>query len=112
IALDRRAHLQLQRASILHARRHPATGVWRALSGVDPGLYLDFSWAFVLRDLGESTTRRLLRTRAAIMDGSMPAPAWMRVMLPLADFADFIYTRQMLRGIRWRVERACRSGAC
>lgn len=104
--------LKPERALILHSRRHPATGVWPDLSGDDPGLYLDFSWAFVLRDLGDGTTRLLLRTRAAIMDGSMPAPAWMRVMLPLADFADFIYTRQMLRGIRWRVERACRSGAC
>jgi len=97
--------LEPVRALVLHSRRHPTTGVWPDLSAADPGLYLDFSWAFVLRAVDRSTSRLLLRTRAVVMDGKRPAPGWLRIFLPLADLADFIYTRQMLRGIRRRVER-------
>lgn len=93
---------------VLHSRRHPVTGIWPDLSADDPGLYLDFSWTFVLREVDTGTTRLLLRTRAAVMDGTRPAPGWLRLFLPLVDLADFIYTRQMLRGIRRRVERTRR----
>jgi hypothetical protein len=97
--------LDPKRALVLYSRRHPTTGIWPDLTEENPGLYLDFSWAFVLREVGDGTTRLLLRTRAVVMQGRMPAPAWMRVALPIADFADFLYSRQMLRGIRRRVER-------
>ncbi len=93
------------RALILHSRRHPTSGIWPDLTAPNPGLYLDFSWAFVLKEAVDGTTRLLLRSRSTVMLGRKPAPAWMRVFLPLADFADFIYSRQMLRGIRQRVER-------
>jgi hypothetical protein len=110
-SVDGTAHFRVisvdpERALVLHSRRHPTTGVWPDLSAGDPGLFLDFSWAFVLHPLDDGATRLLLRTRAVVMAGRRPAQPWMRVFLPLADFADFIYTRQMLRGIRRRVERA------
>lgn len=60
----------------------------------------------VLRDEGDGTTRLLMRNRSVVMLGRRPAPALVRVTLPLLDFFDFLYVRQMLRGIRRRVERA------
>lgn len=110
-SVDGTAHfrvVQLEpgRALVLHSRRHPVTGVWPDLSIESPGLYLDFSWAFVLQPLDGESTRLLLRTRAIVMDGDEPAPGWLKAFLPMADLADFIYTRQMLRGIRRRVDGA------
>lgn len=96
--------LQPASALVLHSRRHPRTGIWPDLTSENPGLYLEFSWAFVLREVDPGRTRLLLRSRAIVMSGRRPAPPWMRVFLPIADFADFLYTRQMLRGIRRRVE--------
>ncbi|MEZ4522408.1 MAG: hypothetical protein R3A46_12305 [Thermomicrobiales bacterium] len=103
------ALIEPNRSLVLHSRRHPTTGIWPDLSAADPGLYLDFSWAFVLDEVDDDTTRLLLRTRAIVMQGRKPAPGWMRLALPIADFGDFIYTRQMLRGIRRRVEAHERS---
>lgn len=98
--------IDLLKALVLHSRRHPINGVWPDLSAEDPGLYLDFSWVFVLKELGDGTTRLLLRSRSLVMLGKKPAPPWIQIFLPLADLADFIYSRQMLRGIRRRVENA------
>lgn len=99
------AQIEPGRALVLHSRRHPVTGVWPDLTSGDPGLYLDFSWAFVLQPLDDHTTRLMLRTRAIVVDGKRLASGWLKIFLPMADLADFIYTRQMLRGIRRRVER-------
>jgi hypothetical protein len=97
--------LQPASALVLHSRRHPRTGTWPDLTAANPGLYIEFSWAFVLREIDPDRTRLLLRSRAIVMIGRRTAPPWMRLFLPIADFADFLYTRQMLRGIRRRVER-------
>jgi hypothetical protein len=115
-SVDGTAHFRVAsidpaRALVLHSHRHPRTGVWPDVTADDPGLYLDFSWAFVLRAVDARTTRLLLRTRAVVLDGKRPAPRWLQLFLPLADLADFIYTRQMLRGIRRRVERVHREAA-
>ncbi len=108
-SVDGTAHFRVveidpDRSLVLHSRRHPRSGVWPDLSADDPGLYIDFSWAFVLHPDETGSTRLLLRTRAVIIDGKQSAPAWTRLFLPVADLADFIYTRQMLHGIRKRVE--------
>jgi hypothetical protein len=88
---------------VLHSLRHPISGVWPDLNGSDPGLYLDFSWAFVLHEQHAAATRLLMRSRARVMRGTVPAPGIVRLCLPLIDFADVVYCRQMLRGIRRRV---------
>jgi hypothetical protein len=92
-----------ERALVLHSRRHPVTGVWPDLEIADPGIYLDFSWSFVLSERDDGTTRLLLRSRSLVMNGHSPAPGLVRLVLPLVDLADFIYARQMLRGIQRRV---------
>lgn len=102
--------LEPERALVLHSRRHPTTGIWPDSDAERPGWYLDFSWAFVLRALPDRRSRLLLRTRAAVMRDHAAAPRWTGLLLPLADFADFIYTRQMLRGIRRRAEAHRASG--
>lgn len=109
-SVDGTAHFHVvaiepERALVLHSRRHPVTGIWPDVSADDPGPYLDFSWTFVLRDMGDGTTRLLMRNRSVVMLGKRPAPAVVKVTLPLLDFFDFLYVRQMLRGIRKRVER-------
>ena len=98
--------VQPNKALVLHSRRHPRTGVWPDLLAEDPGLHLDFSWAFVLNEIDERQTRLLIRSRGIVMSGKLPAPRWIRFLEPVADFADFLYTRQMLRGIKRRAERS------
>jgi hypothetical protein len=109
-SVDGTAHFHVasivpNRALVLHSRRHPVSGVWPDLSRDDPGTYLDFSWAFILIEHTAGTTRLLMRNRSVVMIGKQPAPGWVRVFLPLLDFFDFLYVRQMLRGIKQRVER-------
>jgi hypothetical protein len=46
---------------VMHSIRHPWRG--RAVDPRDGGVYLDFSWAFVVRPLDAGHTRLLLRAR-------------------------------------------------
>ncbi len=110
-SVDGTAHFRVvriepRRALVLHSRRHPLNGRWPDLTAANPGPYLDFTWVFALNEMADGSTRLLLRTRGLIMFGRDRAPFWARVFLPLADFADFVYARQMLRGIKRRVERS------
>jgi hypothetical protein len=100
--------IQPREALVLHSRRHPMTGIWPNLTADHPGVYLDCSWAFILHEAEGGSTRLLMRSRAVIMSGTRPAPFLVRATLPVADFFDFLYARQMLRGIRRRAERAGR----
>jgi hypothetical protein len=64
------------------------------------GAWIDFTWAFVLDDLGDGRTRFLFRCRARV------GPTWVRAFYVAAVVpADFVMSRQMLRGVRRRVER-------
>ncbi len=110
-SVDGTAHFRVvriesRRALVLQSRRHPLNGIWPDLTAADPGPYLDFTWVFALNELADGSTRLLLRTRGLVMLGRGRAPFWARVFLPIADFADFVYARQMLRGIKRRVERS------
>ena len=58
----------------------------------------DFSWVFVLRELPGKRTRLLLRMRGTF------SPALLRYLsLPLIVIVDYLFTRQMLLGIKHRV---------
>jgi hypothetical protein len=65
------------------------------------GIYGNFSWAFVLDEVDESTTRLILRTRA----NSGPRLFMMLNNLLLPP-ADFVIVRLMLHTIKQRVEGA------
>lgn len=98
--------IEPEQALVLHSIRHPLNGHWPDLSAPDPGPYLDFVWVFALREQrdGMGPTRLLLRARGVMQ------PRWLAVMLPVADLGDFLYVRQILRGIKRRVEAAAAAG--
>jgi hypothetical protein len=58
----------------------------------------DFTWAFVLRDEPDGTTRLLVRERYAY------TRSWARLMVEPAEAVSFVMSRKMLRGIRNRAE--------
>jgi hypothetical protein len=60
----------------------------------------DFTWAFILRDEPDGTTRLVVRERYAYMR------RWARLIVEPAEVVSFVMTQKMLRGIRNRAERA------
>lgn len=75
---------------VLHSTRHV----------MKPIQEIDFSWAFVVREIGPGHSRLLIRARADY------APRW---ALPFVELvvgpADFVNAGAMLRGIKRRAER-------
>ena len=69
------------------------------------GTYIDFTWAFLLRDKGNGATRLIIRTRANA------APGWAVALLrtPLG-LVDWLVVTTMFRNIRrragWSLARA------
>jgi hypothetical protein len=59
----------------------------------------DFTWAFVLRDEPDGTTRLLVRERYAY------TRTWARLVVETAELVSFLMSQKMLRGIRDRAER-------
>jgi hypothetical protein len=70
------------------------------------GIYADFSWAIILDEVDESTTRMILRARFNVG----PRLSWLPY-LPLILPADFLVARLMLRTIKQRVEGSRRQAA-
>ncbi len=99
--------VQVNRALVLHSRRHPVTGVPPDLSSSDPGPYFDFSWTFVLEETPRGNTLLLIRTR-----GIAQAP-WLfqRLAWLLWPMFDYAMARWMLLGIKARVEAVTREGS-
>jgi len=60
----------------------------------------DFTWAFVLREEQEGTTRLLVRERYAY------TRPWARLLVEPVEAVSFLMTQRMLRGIRDRAQRA------
>ncbi|HET9443084.1 MAG TPA: hypothetical protein VFO65_07155 [Acidimicrobiales bacterium] len=79
---------------VLHSTDHLPPGWARRF-----GATIDFTWAFVLEDVGAGCTRFLFRSRLRV------APAWVRALyLATVVPADFMMSRQMLRGVKARAE--------
>jgi hypothetical protein len=79
---------------VLHSTEHLPPG-WaeRFRAGID------FSWAFVLEPAGADRTRFVFRTRARLRPWRV-AGLYRALVVP----ADFVMSRQMLRGVRARAE--------
>jgi hypothetical protein len=78
---------------VLHSRSHLPPGFrdrW--------GAWIDWSWVFVLHRDDERSTRFIFRSRARIGPPWLAAAYWL-LLIP----ADFVMSRQMLRGIQRRV---------
>ena len=88
-ALDPARHL------VLHSREHLPPG-WEDRFGAA----IDWTWAFVLHPVESGRTRFLFRTRVRLRPWWVAA-FYRAVILP----ADFVMSRQMLRGVRERAER-------
>ena len=81
---------------VLHSREHlPPHWADRF------GAWIDFTWAFVLEDLGDGRTRFQFRSRSRL------GPPWVRLLYHAALVpADFVMARQMMRGVKHRAETA------
>ena len=93
------ADLEQNRYLILHSQDHLPSG-WKQRFGA----WIDWTWAFVLDDLGDDKTRFIVRSRL----GTGPwwvAAAYLLAIIP----ADFVMSRQMLRGVKTRVEQGGRA---
>jgi hypothetical protein len=100
--------LQPNRALVLYSDTHPRYLVPRSIrENPSYGIHGEFSWAFILEEKSENTTRLILRTRANY------APRLYRVLtLPLILIGREVFTaRKMLYGIKRRVEQAARQTA-
>jgi hypothetical protein len=60
----------------------------------------DFTWAFVVREQPDGTTRLLVRERYAYTQ------RWARFLVEPTAVVAFVMTQRMLRGIRDRAEQA------
>lgn len=90
--------LEANRHLVLRSREHLPPG-WAQRYGA----WIDFTWTFVLEDRGDGRTRFLFRSRSRL------GPWWVRAVYLVAMVpADFVMSRQMLRGVRRRAERTTR----
>ncbi len=99
------AALEEQRVIGFHATIHPITG--RPIRLGDPEHrtdYLDFSWVFVLEEVGPATTRLVVRVRYAY-----EGQRWITAIVHLFELADFVFSRRMLPGVKRRAEGRARA---
>jgi len=96
------AELLPNRALVLHSTSHlPAS--WRD----DDRAHLDWSWAFYLTPIdGGRRTRYLFRSRWTTSPWWLTAGGWLGVVP-----ADFVMSRDHLRGVKERAERLARASA-
>jgi len=79
---------------LLHSREHLPPG-WAQRFGAS----IDWTWAFVLSERGPRRTRLILRSRMRVR------PWWVTTFyLAVIVPADFVMSRQMLRGVKARAE--------
>lgn len=81
---------------MLHSKAHLPPG-WKERFGA----WIDWTWAFVLDDLGNGQTRFIFRSR------ERTGPWWVAAVYQIAIVpADFVMSRQILRGVKARAEKA------
>jgi hypothetical protein len=97
---------------------HPEVGL--IVAAVEPGQALvlrggvpigrtpppyDFTWAFVVRDQADGTTRLVVRERYGY------SRRWARFLVEPTELISFVMSQRMLRGIKERAERTALSAA-
>jgi len=93
--------LEPNRALVLLARVDFATGKTFGLTDPAPGNFLNNSWAFVLEDAGDNTTRLVVRYR---IDHSPSAVNKLAYSIPTIGGA-LIFQPKMLWGVKERAEK-------
>jgi hypothetical protein len=88
------------RSLVLFGQPEPNTGLATGSPSPRPGADFAYSWAFILNELDESTTRLVVRSRGDWKPGLLMTLAC-RVFL---EPASFIMERKMLLGLKGRVE--------
>jgi hypothetical protein len=89
-------HLERNTAMVLHSTSHLPTR-WRQRQNAE----LDWSWAFLLAPLdGGRSTRFMFRSRWTTAPWWLTLGGWLAIVP-----ADFVMSRDMLRGIKERAER-------
>jgi hypothetical protein len=89
------AELEPNRHLVLHSADHLPPR-WKERFGA----WIDWTWAFILDDLGNGRTRFIFRSRGRA------GPSWVAAVYMMAIIpADFVMSRQMLRGVKTRAER-------
>jgi hypothetical protein len=97
-----------EEAIVYRSIRHPSRGhpvdpddddAVRRLeqSLIDGGVYIDFTWVWILRRTNSGASRLMVRTRANI------APAWATVLETPLGLVDLFHVQTMFRGISRRV---------
>ena len=97
-------------AIVYHSIRHPYRGqpvdpadevalARREAQLIAGGTYIDFSWTFALRPVGEDATRLLIRARANL------SPRQARFTEMAFGLVDLFHVTRMFRGIKNRAER-------
>jgi len=94
------ARLEPNRLLVLHNTMNPFNAQTVDLDDPAPGPFIDWSWAFVLEELDESTTRLVVRVRGRY------EPPWLAPLFyALLEPAHFLMERKMMLGIKQRAEK-------
>jgi len=89
------AAMEPHRHLVLHSREHLPPH-WDERYGAA----INWSWQFVLEEIGENRTRFIFRSRLRL------EPTWVEAFyLAVIVPADFVMSRQMLHGVKQRAER-------
>ena len=86
--------LQPDHHLVLHSTTHLPPGWARRF-----GAWIDWTWAFALEPVDDADTRFLFRCRGRVGPRWLAIVSWL-VITP----ADFVMSRQMMRGLKSRVE--------
>jgi hypothetical protein len=92
--------LEPSRTLVLHTVMNPFTAQPVDVDAPSPGSYINWTWAFLLNELSDRTTRLVIRVRAGYQPRCL-APLVYTVLEP----AHFVMERKMLLGIKARVEK-------
>lgn len=88
--------LEPRRHLVLHSTEHLPPDFQQRFDA-----WIDWSWQFVLRELDGGHTRFIFRSRARLGPTWLGAAYWLAIVP-----ADFVMGRQMLHGVKRRVEAA------
>jgi hypothetical protein len=94
------ARLEPNQLLVLHNTMNPFNAQTVDLGEPEPGPYLNWTWAFILRELDKRTTRLVVRVRGSYQ------PRWLAPLFyALLEPVHFLMERKMMLGIKERAEK-------